>query len=188
MFNYLRNASLMLFLLQSGCSAVRPIPLVATSLPAAASCLPTPVPELRVTGQASNAGTTPDNWYALRNMVFEKDFSSAEKLLASEPSLIRATNQIGETVLHFLAVENDLEGVAWLAAHGADLNTRNEFGTPVLFEVADLGYKDLFTRLVTSGADLQAKDEYKQEIFTHLRDSDRADMADWIAKQKFPIP
>lgn len=39
-------------------------------------------------------------------------------------------NGIGETGLHFLAVENDGAAVAWLHARGSDLNTRDPFDSP----------------------------------------------------------
>ena len=52
-------------------------------------------------------------------------------------------NPLGETVLHLLVFDNDAEGIAWLHARGADLDTKNQFVTPVISEVAQLGYQDL---------------------------------------------
>ncbi|SUS05873.1 conserved hypothetical protein [uncultured Defluviicoccus sp.] len=89
-------------------------------------------------------------------------------------------NGIGETVLHFLAVEDDEAGVAWLRARGADINTKNEFGTPVLFEVASLGYKNLFTWMVEAGADARAQDAEGQDLVEHLLDYDKEEMAKWV--------
>lgn len=80
-----------------------------------------------------------NRWCELRNLVFEREFGAAQALLASDPAIVHSRNGIGETALHYLAVEDDLEGVAWLHSKGADLDTKNEFGTPVLFEVAQLG-------------------------------------------------
>jgi len=82
-------------------------------------------------------------WYELRNAVYAKEFGIAESLLKANPHLTDLRDGIGETVLHFLAVENDAEGVAWLHNGGSDLDTKNKFGTPVVFEVAELGYTDL---------------------------------------------
>ena len=81
---------------------------------------------------------TSPKWYELRDLVAGKKFEGAAVLLAREPSLRSAVNGLGETVLHYQAVENDEEGVAWLSSQGFDINIRNELGTPVVFEVAQL--------------------------------------------------
>ena len=83
-------------------------------------------------------------WQEFRDVVYSGDFARASEMVSCRPALLHMMNSIGETVLHFLAVENDLRGVSWLHARGADLDTKNAFGQPVLFEVAYLGYKELF--------------------------------------------
>ena len=82
-------------------------------------------------------------WCELRDAVWQKDFDAAQRLITLYPSLPRAKNGIGESVLHFLAVENDEVGVSWLSARGFGLDAKNEFGTPVIFEVAQLRYEAL---------------------------------------------
>ena len=119
-------------------------------------------------------------WYALRNAVYSHDFDSAAKIIGQDPAILSATNSIGETVLHFIAVENDIEGVAWLHSKGADINTRNEFGDPVIFEVASLGYKELFAWFIKSGANLKALNNSNQNIDTYLLEMDNPEMAKWI--------
>jgi hypothetical protein len=106
--------------------------------------------------------TTDAQWYELRNLVYSKEYVSAEKLIAENPNLRDQTNSIGETVLHFLSVENDIEGVAWLYSCGASLNTKNRFGTPMVFEVAGLGHKDLLLWLAQHGADFSVIDDRSQ--------------------------
>ena len=119
-------------------------------------------------------------WHKLRDAVEAGEFSQAEALLLEQPTLIHMTNGIGETSLHFLAVENDIEGVAWLHARGADLNTKNSFGTPVLFEVAQLEYRELFTWFIENGADANATDREGQDIARHLLDYNHEGMAEWV--------
>jgi len=51
--------------------------------------------------------TTSSLWYELRDAVFRKDFDRASELLGANPELTDVRNSIGETVLHYLAVEND---------------------------------------------------------------------------------
>ncbi len=127
-----------------------------------------------------NMSRTDDAWYSLRNAVYAGEFAVAGQMLREQPSLLHATNQLGETVLHFLAVENDLKGVSWLHARGADISTKNAFGTPVVFEVALLGYKELFRWFVEKGADTLATDEDGQNVVLYLLDHEHAEMATWV--------
>jgi hypothetical protein len=113
--------------------------------------------------------TTDPSWYELRNSVFSRDFGHAGELLAANPGLFDLTNSIGETVLHFLAVENDAGGVAWLHARGFSLNTNNRFGEPMVSEVAALGHKDLLLWLGRHGADLSVVDGKQRSILEYLR-------------------
>jgi ankyrin repeat protein len=120
------------------------------------------------------------SWYALRNAVYSHDFDSASTILGQDPAMLSSTNSIGETVLHFVAVENDIEGVAWLYSKGADINTRNKFGDPVIFEVASLGYKELFAWFIKSGANLHVLNGNDQNIDAYLLEYDHPEMAKWI--------
>ncbi|MEK6668894.1 MAG: ankyrin repeat domain-containing protein [Pseudomonadota bacterium] len=124
--------------------------------------------------------TTHERWYSLRDVICAKDLDHATSLLAQEPSLLHLTNSIGETVLHFLAVENVAEGVAWLHARGAELDVKNKFGTPALFEVASLGYIELFTWFLKHGANVHARDADEQDIVQHLLEQGNAAMAEWV--------
>jgi hypothetical protein len=123
---------------------------------------------------------TDDLWYALRNAIYAGDFAAAEDLLSQNPSLPTLRNGIGETVLHFLAVENRSEGVAWLHSRGFSLNEKNRFGTPMIFEVACLEYRDLFIWFVEQGADLTATDGEGDNIVGHLRESGKENMAEFV--------
>jgi ankyrin repeat protein len=103
-------------------------------------------------------------WYELRALVAEKKFEEAAALLTRKSTLRSAVNGLGETVLHYQAVENDEEGVSWLSSRGFDINTRNEFGTPVVFEVAQLDYRDLLHWFISKGADLKCRDREGKDI------------------------
>lgn len=123
---------------------------------------------------------TPQSWYDFRNAVQAGDFALADQMLRREPGLLHLTNRLGETVLHFLAVENDAEGVAWLYARGADLDTKNTFGDPVIFEVAPLEYRDSFDWFVSKDADIKATNASDQDLVLYLLEMDREDMAAWV--------
>ena len=50
---------------------------------------------------------TEPRWYSLRNAVRGRRYGEAEALLKADPELIRLRNGLGETALHYLAVENE---------------------------------------------------------------------------------
>lgn len=122
-----------------------------------------------------------DLWYELRNSVYSREFEVATALLKANPGLTSVRNGLGETVLHFLAVENDLEGVAWLYARGFDLNSKNDFGTPVVFEVAQLGCKELLLWFIEHGVDIAALDQEKQNILAYLHEFEEDDMIEFLS-------
>ncbi|CAN5381703.1 hypothetical protein BH09PSE6_BH09PSE6_22040 [soil metagenome] len=126
------------------------------------------------------ADPTPPRWYALRDAVYGRFLLVAAALLRTTPGLVHMVNAIGETVLHFLAVEDDHEGVQWLHARGGDLDTKNAFGEPLIFEVAALEYKKLFSWFVEAGVDLRAEDNDGDDLFAYLLAIGQDDMADWV--------
>lgn len=116
-------------------------------------------------------------WYRFRNALYAGDFAAAEALLRDEPALLTERNGLGETVLHFLAIEDSLPGIEWLHAQGGSLNTANDFGTPLLFEVAQLGYRDLLLWLGKHGADAGVKDGSGRTLQEYLVEFDQPEMA-----------
>jgi ankyrin repeat protein len=60
--------------------------------------------------------------------------ADAISLLEKEPNLLSARTGLGETPLHYLAVENKIEAVQLLIGHGAEVNTINECGGTPLSE------------------------------------------------------
>lgn len=75
-------------------------------------------------------------------------------LLDAEPALLFARDGLGETALHYLAVEDQLEAVKWLFARGATLDTVSDVQGSPLSEAASLGYEELVARLLAAGADV----------------------------------
>lgn len=120
-------------------------------------------------------------WYELRDAVGRRDFADAEKLLSAEPGLTDRRNGIGETVLHYVAVEGDMEGVAWLHAHGFDLDTANKFGTPLAFEVALTKNRDLLKWLHAQGANFEALNADGDNISEYLLEFNSTRMAEYVA-------
>ena len=104
--------------------------------------------------------------------IILKDLSASEKLLREEPELIHATNDIGETVFHFLVVENNLEEVEWLFNKGAKVNTVNDFGNTPLSEAAGLGKKEMCQFLIKKGANHKIRDENGDTALSQAATSD----------------
>lgn len=80
----------------------------------------------------------------------------ADALLRAHAALLNARWIHDETVLHFLAVEGFADGVAFLAARGADVNAVNEFGDAPLADAAALGHHDIAATLLKHGANPNA--------------------------------
>lgn len=120
------------------------------------------------------------SWYELRDAIAGRDFTTAIALIQNDPELINKSNGIGETVLHFLAVENDAMGVAWLHDQGADINCENDFGIPAWFEVAQLGYQALLMWFVQAGVNLNATDRDGQGILTFLAAIGEPEMVEFV--------
>ena len=119
-------------------------------------------------------------WYELRDAIAAGDFAMAATLVQSHPTLTATRNGIGETVLHFLAVENHAMGVAWLHDQGAEINCENDFGIPAWFEVAQLGYRTLLLWFVQAGVTLNATDREGQGILTFLTAMGEPEMVEFV--------
>jgi hypothetical protein len=125
---------------------------------------------------------TDPQWYELRDSVFSRAYARADELLRDRPGLLHLVNPLGETVLHFLAVEDDLEGVSWLFGKGAELNSRNAFGTPLIFEVAQVASEGLFAWLLEHGANAETKGMEGEDIVEYLQKFDHDERIEWVRK------
>jgi len=105
-------------------------------------------------------------------------FTSVEaglSLLDREPDLRDVRDSLGETPLHYLAVENHIEAVKALVEKGADANTLNNFGGSPLSDAAGLGNVDLVKYLLSVGAKLQLPQQEEKVLHSAVR-SGRAEM------------
>ena len=83
------------------------------------------------------------------------DHPKAKAMLAAHPELKNA-HRMGETLLHWLAVEGHSEAVDFLAGLGFDVNTASKFGNTPLIDAADLGHEKTVAVLLARGADPNA--------------------------------
>ena len=58
----------------------------------------------------------------------------ARKLVKDHPEVLNLRTGLGETALHYLAVENYAEAVQLLIDLGAEVNVKNKFGASALEE------------------------------------------------------
>jgi ankyrin repeat protein len=100
-------------------------------------------------------------------------FTSVEdglRLLDAEPDLLNIRTGLGETPLHYLAVENNIEAIkALVEKKGADVNTLNDFGGSPLSEAAGLGYVELVKYLLSVGAKLQLPEQKESALHAAVR-------------------
>ena len=76
----------------------------------------------------------------------------ARKLVKEHPEVLTLRTGLGETALHYLAVENYAEAVQLLIDLGADVNVRNKFGATALEEAMQVEAKETVQVLRRAGA------------------------------------
>jgi ankyrin repeat protein len=85
--------------------------------------------------------------YEAAGRILRAFFTSVDDglLLANmESDLLNARTGLGETPLHYLAVENHIEAIkALVEKKSADVNTLNDFGGSPISDAARLGYVEL---------------------------------------------
>jgi hypothetical protein len=81
-----------------------------------------------------------------------EDPALAKQLVEADPSILDLRTGLGETALHFLAVENYASGVLVLIDLGADVNVTNEFGATPVEEARVAGAIEAVEVLLRAGA------------------------------------
>jgi ankyrin repeat protein len=85
------------------------------------------------------------------------DPKEARRLLDQYPVLRQEKWILGETALHFLAIEGFADAVRLLVELGFDVNATNEFGDSPLIDVATCGNHEIAEALLAAGADPNAR-------------------------------
>ncbi len=116
----------------------------------------------------------------LINACFES-LEKASELLDKDHSLLFEINGLGETPLHYLAVENQLDAVKFLFSRGAELNTISDCAGTPLSEAASLGYFDLVKFLLENGANMKQVPDGDPIIFEAVR-SGNPEVVDLLAR------
>lgn len=95
------------------------------------------------------------------------DRQFAEQMLAKCPGLIKEQDSVGETALHYCAIEGSKEAVAWLISKGASVNTCTNSKSTPLIHAALFGQLAICRILVNAGADLMATEEIESNTALH---------------------
>ena len=103
------------------------------------------------------AETSDPRFYRLRDAALW-DHAEADRLVATDPTIVDARNPIGETALHFLVVEDERRAVEWLLNRGAAADPVNDFGATPLMEAATLGHVEMCRFLLERGANPRTRD------------------------------
>ena len=80
-------------------------------------------------------------------------------MLSDNSNWLHLKSSSGETALHYLAIEGDLEAVRFLIEKGADANAATDLGETPLMNAARVGNTETCLLLIEKGADVNAKDE-----------------------------
>ncbi|MEM7401296.1 MAG: ankyrin repeat domain-containing protein [Pseudomonadota bacterium] len=104
----------------------------------------------------------------LISMCFDS-LDQAVKLVSENPSLLNMRTGLGETPLHYLVVEDQIEAVKQLVKLGAEVNTiSNVNGTP-LSEAASLGYESMVLYLLKQGAEIEISGQNDPTLIEGIR-------------------
>lgn len=76
----------------------------------------------------------------------------ARKLVKDHPEVLNLRTGLGETALHYLAVENYADAVQLLIDLGANVNAKNEFGKSALEEAVQVEATETVQVLRRAGA------------------------------------
>lgn len=104
----------------------------------------------------------------------------AETLLKQYPRLREARWILGESVLHFLAIEDYPVGVKWLLERAFDPNTVNELGATPLIEVLVTGNLDMARLLIAHGADLSVSSPVFDDLFEAAQASGQPEVISFV--------
>ena len=141
-------------------------------------------PEESPYDESGNLLDASKDWHNLLSVVLNGDFAEAKKIIEHSPHLLIETNVVGQTLLHYLSLQNKEKEVSWLFDHGASLNTQDIYGVPPLFEISALEYQDLVLWFLKNGADLTIEDDDEQNIYEYLTNNGFESGAEFIRKNK----
>ena len=109
-----------------------------------------------------------DGWIELYGLIEEgKEYSQDLVDLCKS-----SRNGIGETMLHWYAIEGEPDVLQKLIDLGFNVNTQNDFGNTPIMECSQIGRWNNALILLENGVDLTIQNENKEDYKTYLEEYD----------------
>jgi ankyrin repeat protein len=98
-------------------------------------------------------------------VCFDKNLKKIKDSLTKNPKLINARNSLGETILHILVINNNIDIVKYLHNHGANLNTIDICScTSPLSDAVSIGNENIVKFLLHNGVSVRETYEMGNSI------------------------
>ena len=110
-------------------------------------------------------------WFEARSWLENREFEKVLHAYKEDPSLFETRSEIGETLLHWFVIENQIDIVRWLEEQGAEVSTVDNFGETAIMHAVKLELRDMTAALLEFGADLDAVsqiDECLEDLLAEL--------------------
>jgi ankyrin repeat protein len=123
--------------------------------------------------------TVDPRFHAFRDAV-ASNLETAAEILARDSVVLRLRNELGETAMHFFAVENSLREVVWLIDNGSEVDTQNKFKQTPLMEVAGLGQLEMCQLLISHGANVGYVSSRGESVLSAAASTDEAEVVEYL--------
>ncbi|HEY3898375.1 MAG TPA: ankyrin repeat domain-containing protein [Chthoniobacter sp.] len=123
--------------------------------------------------------TVDPRFHAFRDAV-AANLEAAAEMLAQDAVVLRLRNELGETAMHFFAVEGFPGEVVWLIENGSEVDTQNKFKQTPLMEVAGMGRLEMCQLLVSLGASFGYVSSRGESVLSAAASSDEAEVVKYL--------
>ena len=87
------------------------------------------------------------------------------------PMVLVNRNGLGESMLHWYAIEGEPKIIEKVIELGFDVNTTNKFGRTALFECVILARWEIVKLLLSHGARTDIRDQNDEDVFAYLQEA-----------------
>ena len=122
------------------------------------------------------------SWSAeIHDAALSGDLAKVKELLAKDPALLTAGNDLGRTPLHLAAHRGHVKLAAWLIQQGADVNGRDSnYQLAPLHLAAWGGNLETVRLLLKNGADLQVREKDNENALYYAALSNNLQLAKFL--------